>query len=38
MKTIAYGDGSLKKATQTLSVFMHALLGRHQAIRCAGGS
>jgi hypothetical protein len=38
MKTIAYGDGSLKKSTQTLRVFMHALLGRHQATRYAGGS
>jgi len=38
MKTIAYGDDSLKKLTQTLRVFMHALFRRHQlppAVRVA---
>jgi hypothetical protein len=36
-KTIAYGDGFLKKATRTLRVFDYALSGRNQATRYAGG-
>jgi hypothetical protein len=36
-KTIAYGDGFLKKATKNSASFDSALSGRTQATRYAGG-